>query len=123
LAGIIAINPEYTEAARLDGASRWKQARYLTIPLIAPLIVINALLMVSRIFYGDFGLFFQVPMNNPQLYPATDVIDTYVYRALTETGNVGQAAAAGLYQAVFGFILVLTVNGIIRKTAPEKALF
>ncbi len=123
LAGIIAINPEYLEASVLDGASKWKQVRHIILPLIAPLIVVSTLIMISRIFYADFGLFYVVPRNQGLLYPATDVIDTYVFRALTETGNVGMAAAAGLYQAVCGFLLVVGVNWVIRRTAPERALF
>lgn len=123
LAGIVAINPEYFEAAVLDGASRLNQVRYIILPLLAPLIVVNALLMISRIFYADFGLFYNVPRDQGLLYPATDVIDTYVFRALTATGDVGMAAAAGLYQAVFGFLLVLSMNWVIRRTSPERALF
>jgi len=123
LAGIIAINPEYYEAARVDGANKWQQIRGITLPLIAPLIVINVLLAIGHIFYADFGLFFQVTNNNPMLYPTTDVIDTYVYRSLTSLGDVGMAAAAGLYQAVVGFILVLGSNWLVRRLAPERALF
>lgn len=123
LAGIIAINPEYYEAARVDGANKWQQIRSLTLPLIAPLIVINVLLAIGRIFYADFGLFFQVTQNSSLLYPTTDVIDTYVYRSLTSLGDVGMAAAAGFYQAVVGFILVLVSNWIVRRVSPERALF
>ena len=123
LAGIVAINPEYLEASLLDGASKAKQVRFVILPLIAPLIVVNFLLMLSRIFYADFGLFFNVPRNQGLLYPATDVIDTYVFRGLITTGDVGMAAAAGLYQAIFGFLLVVSVNWVIRRTAPERALF
>ena len=123
LAGMIAINPEYYEAARIDGANRWQQMRSITLPLLVPLIIINVLLAIGSIFHADFGLFFQVPNNNPQLYPTTDVIDTYVYRALTSLGNVDMAAAAGLYQAIVGFILVIFANWIVRRADTEKALF
>jgi putative aldouronate transport system permease protein len=123
LAGIIAINPEYYEAARVDGANKWQQIRGITLPLIMPLIIINVLLAIGRIFYADFGLFYQVTGNNPLLYPTTDVIDTYVFRSLTTLGDVGMAAAAGFYQAVVGFVLVLVSNWVVRRMDPERALF
>lgn len=123
LAGIVAINPEYYEAARVDGASKWMQIRSITLPLIAPLMIINVLLQIGRIFYADFGLFYQVPQNSALLYPATDVIDTYVFRSLTSIGDVGMAAAAGFYQALVGFILVLGANWIVRRIDRERALF
>lgn len=123
LAGIIAINPEYYEAARMDGASKWQQIRSITLPLILPLIIINVLLSIGRIFYADFGLFFQVTHNASLLYSTTDVIDTYVYRSLTTLGDVGMSSAAGFYQSIVGFILVVCANWIVRRIDPEKALF
>ncbi|TMD47355.1 MAG: sugar ABC transporter permease [Chloroflexi bacterium] len=123
LAGIIAINPEYYEAATIDGASRWRQMWRITLPLLKPLIVINLLLSIGRIFYADFGLFYQVTRNAPELYPTTDVIDTYVYRTLTTIGDVGMASAAGTFQAVVGFFLVLFSNWLVRRTEPQSAIF
>ena len=123
LAGIIAINPEYYEAATIDGASRWRQMWRITLPLLKPLIVINLLLSIGRIFYADFGLFYQVTRNAPELYPTTDVIDTYVYRTLTTIGDVGMASAAGTFQAVVGFFLVLLSNWLVRRTEPQSAIF
>jgi len=123
LAGIIAINPEYYEAASLDGATTWQKIWYITLPLLKPLIIINVLLSIGRIFYADFGLFYQVPRNVPQLFPTTDVIDTYVYRTLTALGDVGMASAAGAFQAIVGFVLVLGSNWLVRRTDPERALF
>lgn len=123
LAAIIAINPEYYEAAALDGAGRWQQMRRITLPMLVPLIVINLLLSISHIFHADFGLFFQVTRNSTLLYPSTDVIDTYVYRSLTSLGDVGMSAAAGLYQAFVGFVLVLLANWLVRRRDPQKALF
>ena len=123
LAGIIAINPEYYEAASMDGATTWQKIRYITLPLLKPLIIINVLLSIGKIFYADFGLFYQVPRNLPQLYLSTDVIDTYVYRTLTALGDVGMASAAGAFQAVVGFVLVLLSNWLVRRTVPERALF
>jgi putative aldouronate transport system permease protein len=123
LAAILAIDPQYYEAAALDGAGKWQQIRRITLPLLSPLIIINLLLSLSHIFNADFGLFYQVTRNSPLLYPTTDVIDTYVYRALTSLGDVGMSAAAGLYQAVVGFILVLVANWLVRRRDPDKALF
>jgi putative aldouronate transport system permease protein len=123
LAGMLAISPEYYEAARIDGASKWVQIRLITLPLLMPLIIINLLLSIGRIFYADFGLFYQVPQNSGLLYSTTDVIDTYVFRSLTVTGNVGMAAAAGFYQAVVGFTLVVISNWVVRRIDPDRALF
>jgi putative aldouronate transport system permease protein len=123
LAGMLAISPEYYEAALMDGASKWNQIWTITLPLLTPLIIINLLLSIGRIFYADFGLFYQVPQNNGLLYTTTDVIDTYVFRSLTVTGDVGMAAAAGFYQAVVGFLLVVLSNWIVRRINPDRALF
>lgn len=123
LAGILAINPEYYEAARVDGATRWQQIIHITLPSLAPLIIINVLLSIGRIFYADFGLFYQVTRDNPLLYATTDVIDTFVFRSLISLGDVGMAAAAGFYQAIVGFVLVLLSNWIVRRVDAEKALF
>lgn len=123
LAGMLAINTEYYEAARIDGASKLDQTRYITLPLIAPILVITTLLAVGRIFYADFGLFYVVTRNTPQLYPTTDVIDTYVFRSLRQLGDVGMAAAAGFMQSVIGFVLVIASNLIVRRIDSDKALF
>ena len=81
------------------------------------------LMAIGRIFYSDFGLFYQVPRNSGLLYATTNVIDTYVYRGLMQSGNVGMSAAAGFYQSLIGFIIVLAANAIVRKTNEESALF
>jgi putative aldouronate transport system permease protein len=123
LAAIVGINNEYYEAAYIDGANKWSQITKITIPLIKPVIVIMTLLAIGRIFYADFGLFYQVPMNTGRLLPTTNVIDTYVYRALIQTGDVGMSAAAGLFQSVLGFVLVLAANFTVRKIDKDNALF
>jgi len=123
LAGILGIDPQYYEAARLDGASKWQEIRYITLPLLVPVIVIQALIAIGYLFHSDFGLFYLVPRNTTVLYSATDVLDTFVYRALTSIGNVGMAAAAGLFQSIVGFFLVLLSNWLVRRWDPERALF
>jgi putative aldouronate transport system permease protein len=122
-AAIAGINPNYFEASALDGASRWQTVRHIMIPLISYLIIIQVLLALGRIFFSDFGLFFNVTKNNGALYTWTDVIDTYVYRALTNTQDMGLAAAAGTYQAIVGFVIVLGANLVVRRIDPEKSLF
>lgn len=123
LAAIIGIDHEYYEAATIDGANKWQQIRSITIPLIAPTITIMTLLAIGRIFYSDFGLFYQVPLNSGPLQPATDVIDTYVYRGLMTLGDIGMSSAAGLYQSLVGFILVLLSNYIVSRRNRDQALF
>jgi putative aldouronate transport system permease protein len=123
LAAILGINTEYYEAAMIDGASRWQQVFSITLPLLIPLIIINVLLSVGHIFFADFGLFYYVTNNSSPLYPTTDVIDTYVFRALRSMGDFGMAAAAGLYQSVVGFILIVLSNWVVKRIDPEKSLF
>jgi putative aldouronate transport system permease protein len=122
-AAIVGIDYEYYEAATIDGASRWQQIRSITIPLIVPVISVMTLLQIGRIFYSDFGLFYQVPLDAGALQPTTNVIDTYVYRALVKLADFGMSSAAGLYQSMVGFILVLVSNFVISKTNRDNALF
>ncbi|MEK0317462.1 ABC transporter permease [Cohnella sp. 56] len=123
LAAIVGIDQEYYEAALIDGAGKWKQMTKITIPLIAPVIIILTLLAIGRIFNADFGLFYQATMASSMLKETTEVIDTYVYNALLVTGDTGLASSAGLVQSVVGFILVITVNFIVKRISKENALF
>lgn len=95
----------------------------MTLSSLKPTIITLVLMSIGRIFYSDFGLFYQVPMNSGALIDVTNTIDTYVYRGLTTLNNVGMSAAAGFYQSIVGFILVLTANMIVRKVSRENALF
>lgn len=122
-AGIIGINSEYYEAARIDGATKWQMAAKITVPLLAPLVIILLILSIGSMFRGDFGLHYFIPNNSGFLYGSTDIIDTYVYRALREIGNVSMSAATGFYQSVVGFVLVLVANGIVRKINPDHSLW
>jgi ABC-type polysaccharide transport system, permease component len=123
LAAIIGIDKEYYEAAMLDGASKWQQILKITIPMITPILVMMTLLNIGRIFYSDFGLFYQVPMNSGALFSTTSTIDTYVFRALMQLGDIGMSAAAGLYQSVVGFLLVILSNYAVRKIDKDSALY
>lgn len=120
---ISGIDKSIYEAAKIDGAGKLKQIRTITIPLLKPTIIILCLMSIGRIFNSDFGLFYQVPMNSGALYSTTQTIDTYVYRALMQVGDIGMSAAAGLYQSLVGFALVLIVNHIVKRINPENALF
>lgn len=123
LATIMGFDRAFYEAAIIDGASKVQQVFRITIPMIKGTIVMLTLLAIGRIFYSDFGLFYQVPMNTGALYPVTQTIDTYVYRGLLEVGNITMSAAAGAYQSLVGFILVLGANLVVRKVDRENALF
>jgi len=122
-AGMIGINPSYYEAARIDGASKLQMIRHITLPLLMPLIVVLVIVAIGGMFRADFGLFYFIPNNSSFLYSTTDVIDTYVFRALRTIGDVGMSAAVGLYQSIVGFILVVTANGIIKKANKDHALW
>ena len=123
ISSINGIDPSLYEAASLDGASKWQQIRNITLPSIVPTFVTLTLMNIGRIFYSDFGLFYQVPRNSGMIYSTTNVIDTYVYRGLMEQSNIGMSAAAGFYQSIVGFILVLAANMVVRKFSRENALF
>ena len=123
LAGISGINKAVYEAAEIDGAGRFKQIFTITLPLLKPTIITMVLMAVGRIFYSDFGLFYQVPMNSGMLFPVTNTIDTFVYRMLRVNNRLGMASAASVYQSIVGFIRVLAANFVVRKVSRDDALF
>lgn len=123
LSTIMGIDRSIYESARIDGASKWKQIQYLTLPLLKPTVIMLTLMAIGRIFYSDFGLFYQVPMNQGALYATTNTIDTYVYRGLLQVGNISMSAAAGVYQSIIGFALVLGANLLVRRIDKDSALF
>ncbi len=123
LSSILGIDPSYYEAAKLDGATRWQQHRLITIPLLKSTIIMLFILNLGQIFRSDFGLFYQVPMNQSALYPVTQTIDTYVYRALLKLNDVGMSSAASFVQSVVGFIFIVTANKIVSKADKNSALF
>ena len=117
------IDHGYYEAAVIDGANRWQQVWNITLPELVPTIITLTLMSIGKIFYSDFGLFYQVPMDSGPLYDVTNTIDTYVYRGLIRLNNVGMSSAAGFYQSIVGFALVLLANFTVRKISKENALF
>lgn len=123
LAAITGISGEYYEAARIDGASHWQEIRYISLPLLKPTVITITLFAVGKILKGQFELFYQIIGSNGVLYNATDIIDTYVFRSLTQTFDVGMGTAAGFYQSLFGLVLVITVNGVVKRINPDYALF
>lgn len=123
LSTILGIDKGYYEAASIDGCSKLRQITSITLPLLRPTIIMMTMLAIGRIFYSDFGLFYQVPQNSGALYTVTNTIDTYVYRGLLELGDIALSSAAGLYQSVVGFILVLISNLLVRRIDRDSALF
>jgi len=123
LAAITGIDNSLYESADIDGASRWQKIVGITLPLLAPTIAILTLLNLGKIFYGDFGMIYAIIGDNGVLYPTTDVIDTYVFRALRQIGDPSNAAAVGLFQSTVGFLLVFVANWITRRWFKEGALY
>lgn len=123
LATISGIDSAYYEAAKIDGATRWQQTRYISLPLLKPTVITMTLLSVGKIMNSDFGLFYNVTGDMPTLYATTDVIDTYIYRALRMLGDVGISSATGFFQSIVGFVLVLLSNWAANKYSEEGALF
>ena len=122
-ATVMGINPTYYEAAMVDGATKWQQIKNITIPQVVPLMTILTILAVGNIFRADFGLFYNVPRQSGALTPVTQVLDTYIYNGLANTGDLGMATAAALYQSVVGFILLMITNFFARRLDNDSALF
>jgi putative aldouronate transport system permease protein len=117
------IDKSIYEAAKIDGAGKIRQIWSITLPLLKPAVTLMVLLAIGRIFNSDFGLFYQVPLNSGALYSTTQTIDTYVYRALMQMHDIGMSSAAGFYQSVVGFVLVIAANKLVKKLDPDNALF
>jgi putative aldouronate transport system permease protein len=123
LAALTGIDHTLYESARIDGATKLQQIRYITIPLLRPTIVVLTLLAVGRIMNSDFGMFYALVGDSAQIYPTVDVIDTFVFRSLKGSGDMGMAAAASFYQSVLAFVLVYFSNRVARKYESGSALF
>lgn len=122
-ATVIGIDSSLYEAAMSDGANRWKQVWHVTLPGLKNTIITMVLLQIGKMFFSDFGLFYQVPMRSGLISSVTDTLDVFVYKNLAQLNDIGRAAAAGFLQSVLGFILILIVNMIVRKVDKDSALF
>jgi putative aldouronate transport system permease protein len=122
-AAICGIDAEIIEAAKVDGANAFQKIRYIILPGLKPTIVILLLFALGGIVKGNFGLFYNIIGTNSLLYPTTDIIETYVYRATITDFNFSTASAVGLYQSIIGFAMVMIVNFIVKKIDPDYSLF
>ena len=122
-ASIMGIDGEMMEAAKVDGANGFQRIRYIILPSLKPTIVILLLFALGGIVKGNFGLFYTIVGSNPILYPTTDIIETFVYRSTVQSFNFSTASAVGFYQSVVGFVIVMTVNYIVKKIEPDYSLF
>lgn len=123
LASICGIDKTYYEAAVLDGATKWQQIKFITLPLLKPVITILLIMSIGKIFNADFGLFYQLPKNSGALFDVTNVLDTYIFRALRANGEIGMSSAAALFQSTVGFVLIMAANKIVSKVDSDNALF
>lgn len=123
IAAITSLDAECYEAADIDGANIFQKIWYITFPGIKGTLVTMILLQIGRILRGDFEMFYQLIGSNGQLYKTTDVIDTYVFRSLMTSANLGMTAAASFYQSALCFIIIMVVNHVVKKIEEEYALF
>lgn len=123
LSTLSGIDTSYYEAAQIDGASKLQQIKAITIPLLMPTIITLVLLQIGRIMNADFGMFYSIVGDNAALYPTVDVIDTFVFRSLRIDGDIGMASAAGFYQSVISFVIIMICNKLSSKYNPDGALF
>lgn len=121
-AALMGVDASLYEAASIDGANRWRQTWHISLPSLIPIATILAIMAIGGIFSGDFGLFYQIPRNVGILYETTDIVNTYVYRGL-QSANYSASSAVGVLQSVLGLIMVLFANGVVKKVAPENAMF
>lgn len=123
LAAVTGVDMQLHESAKIDGANIFQRVRHVTFPAILPTVVTMVLLDVSKIFRGNLDLFYQLVGKNGALYDSTDVIDTFVFRSLLETSDIGMAASAGFYQSILCFVTIMLVNGIVKRVQSDYALF
>lgn len=123
-AAITGMDSEMLEAAQIDGASTWQRIRFIQLPCLRPTFVILLLLALGGILRGNFGLFYNtVGAQNSTLYDVTDIIETYVFRALMNNFSFSTGSAVSLYQSVVGFAIILGANSLARRIDPDYALF
>lgn len=122
-ASLMGIDSELYEAAEMDGANKLQKTMHISIPHLIPLVTMLTILNLGGIFHSDFGLFYNVTRNVGNLYPTTDVMDTFVFRALMEQGNIAMSSAASLIQSVVCTITLVIANAVAKKVSPDNALF
>ena len=120
---IVSISADYFEAATIDGATKWQQIRFITIPMIKSTVITMVILNLGRIANSDFGLFYQIPRNSGALYNVTQTIDVYVYNALMNNNDFAMSAAAAVFQSVVGFVFILIANAVVKRISKQDALF
>ena len=123
LATLVGFDQQLYEAAAIDGAGKWKQFKYITLPQLTPTIVLLSILAVGRILNGDFDMFYSLPNGAGAVRNATLVIDVYVYTTMRTGQPLGYPAAAAFFQSVMAFVLVLTTNWVVRRVEPDMAMF
>ncbi len=123
LSSIVGISQDYYEAAKIDGANKWKQITNITLPLLKPTIITLFILSVGAIFRTDFGMFYQLPRNNGMLYPVTRTLDVYIYQALMQNSDYARSSAASFYQSFVGFVMIIGANAVVRKYEKNSAIF
>ncbi|WP_438351526.1 ABC transporter permease [Paenibacillus sp. FA6] len=123
LAALSGVDPSYYEAAKIDGANKWQQIRYISIPFLTPTIIILFLLSIGKIMNADFGMFYSIVGDNAALYSTVDVIDTFIFRSLRTNGDIGMASAAGFYQSIISFAVIVFCNKLVKRYDKESALF
>ncbi len=121
-AAILNIDSELYDAAKIDGCNTWQTIKAIILPMLRHTVVIFIILAIGNIFRGDFGLFYSLPQGNQVLNPTTDIIDTYIYRTLIQTGDVGISSAVGMMQSIVGCILILATNAVVNKIDKDSAL-
>ncbi len=123
-AAIMGLDSEVVEASEIDGANALQRILYIVLPWLKPTFIILLLFSLGGVLRGNFGLFYNlVGANNTSLYATTDIIETYVFRSLMNNFNFSMGSAVSLYQSVFGFIVVITANWLVKKTSPDNSLF
>ena len=120
LAALVGIDPQLYESAAIDGAGRWARMRHISLPALVPTVITLTLLAIGRIFHSDYGMLYALVGQKPMLYATTDVIDTYILRALRTNVSFGMSTAVGLTQSLLGFIFVLGSNLLVKRWSQRQ---
>ncbi len=113
LAAIAGVSPSLYESAVVDGASRWQMMWKITLPSILPTIIIMLIIRIGNIMEVSFEMI--ILLYQPSTYQTADVVNTWVFRQGLQSGQYDIAAAAGLFNAIVAFILVMVANTLSRR--------